>query len=69
MVQTITVDIINQKALKLLQELEQLQLIRLRREDSKDTKIDWKAKYKGAMTKQPLSEIDGQMDELRSGWE
>jgi hypothetical protein len=69
MVQTITVDIINQKALKLLQELEQLQLIRLRREDAKETKIDWKSKYKGAMTKQPLSEIDGQIDELRAGWE
>jgi hypothetical protein len=69
MVRTIIIDIINQRAMKLLQELEQLQLIRLRREDIKETKIDWKSKYKGAMTKQPLSEIEGQIDELRGGWE
>ena len=69
MIQTITIDIINQKALKLLQDLEQLQLIRLRRENSPEAKIDWKGKYKGAMTKQPLSEIDSQINELRGGWE
>lgn len=67
MIQTITVDIINQKALKLLQELELLQLIRLRREKTAD--VNWHGNYKGAMSKQPAAEIENQLNELRSGWE
>lgn len=68
--QTVTIDIINSNALKLLQDLELLQLIRVRREKktSGDDAIRV-GKYKGAMTKQPLSEIDGQLNELRNGWE
>jgi hypothetical protein len=68
--QTVTVDIINRKALKLLQNLESLQLIRVRKDNKKQTvKIDWVAKYKGAMTKQPLNDIDNQLNELRNAWE
>ncbi|MEX2569223.1 MAG: hypothetical protein WD431_24980 [Cyclobacteriaceae bacterium] len=67
---TITIDIINEKALNLLRDLELLKLIRLRKEkpgEITDT-IDW-SKYKGAMSKQPLNEIDQQLNELRSEWE
>ena len=51
-------------------DLERLQLIRLRRDviepiATKSTKRN----YKGAMTKQPLHEIDNQLNELRSEWE
>lgn len=68
--QTLTIDIINNKALKLLQDLELLQLIRVRREKQVPaTPIDWETKYKGAMSKQPLSDIDNQLNELRNGWE
>ena len=67
--QSYVVDILNSKALKLLQELEGLQLIRLHQEHQQNTDIDWGAKYKGAMTKQPLTEIDQQLNELREGWE
>ena len=65
---TITIDIINEKALTLLCDLEQLKLIRLRKDSQDDhsAAIDW-VKYKGAMSKQPLSEIDLQLNELRSG--
>ena len=70
MLQTVTIDIINDKALNLLMDLERLQLIRLRRDfiepiATKSTKRN----YKGAMTKQPLHEIDNQLNELRSEWE
>lgn len=67
---TITVDIINEKALTLLRNLEQLKLIRLRKErpSEKPVSTNW-TKYKGAMSKQPLSEIDKQLNELRSEWE
>jgi hypothetical protein len=67
-IQTVTIDIINDKALKLLQDLENLQLIRLHK-DQKSTKSQWTKRYKGAMTKQPLTEIDTQLNELRNQWE
>lgn len=67
---TITIDITNEKALSLLRDLEGLKLIRLRKDGAgeKTTATDW-AKYKGAMPKEPLSEIDQQLNELRSEWE
>ncbi|HOA38763.1 MAG TPA: hypothetical protein PLQ32_13245 [Flavihumibacter sp.] len=68
--QTITIDIINNKAVRLLHDLELLQLIRVRREKQNPVdSIDWAAKYKGAMTKQPISDIDDQLNELRNEWE
>lgn len=67
---TITIDIINDKVLNLLRDLELLKLIRLRRDEpgEKPAAMDW-TKYKGAMSKQPLKEIDQQLNELRSEWE
>lgn len=67
--QTLTIDIINAKALRLLQDLELLQLIHVRKEKKESTAINWAAKHKGAMAKQPLSDIDNQLNELRNGWE
>jgi hypothetical protein len=69
--QTITVDIINNKALKLLQDLELLQLIRLRKEKTSSVTVpnEWATKYKGAMSKQPLTDIDNHLNELRNEWE
>lgn len=65
--QTVTVDIINNKAIKLLQDLELLQLIRMRREkQAPASAVNWTAKYKGAMTKQSLNNIDKQLKDLRS---
>ena len=67
---TFTIDIINEKAIKLLQDLEALQLIRVRREKPQiDLRINWVAKYKGAMQKQPLIEIDNQLNDLGISWE
>lgn len=68
--QTITIDIINNKAIRLLQDLELLQLIRMRKEKTQPTAAtNWAAKYKGAMTKQPVTDIDNQLKELRNAWE
>jgi len=70
MMKTITIDIINDKAIQLLKDLESLQLIRVRREKSPiDTRTNWSVKYKGAMQKQPLIDIDNQLNELRNAWE
>ncbi len=64
---TIEIDILNEKALKLLRELEHLKLIRVRK-NLKNNSVGI-AKYKGAMKKQPLNEVDKQLNELRSSWE
>lgn len=71
LMQTITIDIINKKAINLLQDLELLQLIRLRREGKavRKSAIDWASKYKGAMTNQQPVDIDLQLKELRNEWE
>lgn len=68
--ETITIDILNSKAVRLLQDLELLQLIRVRKDKARvEAQIDWAAKYKGAMSKQPVAEIDNQLNELRNEWE
>ncbi|RYY06366.1 MAG: hypothetical protein EOP43_06575 [Sphingobacteriaceae bacterium] len=69
MIQTVTVDIINDKALKLLEDLELLQLIRLHKENTEQKVIDWTIKYKGSLSKQPIADVDTQLNELRNGWE
>ena len=68
--QTLTIDIINNKAVRLLHDLELLQLIRVRREKQQAAiATDWASKYKGVMTKQSLTDVDNQLNELRSEWE
>ena len=68
--QTITIDIINNKAIRLLDDLELLQLIRVHREKPQPiSATDWAAKYKGSMTKQALIDVDNQLNELRNEWE
>jgi len=64
--QTVTVDIINEKALSFLKNLEDLKLIRIRKNSIEQIdSMNLIAKYKGAMQKQPLDEIDNQLNELR----
>ena len=68
---TVTIDILNDKALNLLRNLELLKLIRLRKtkEEPHVNEVNLVAKYKGAMTSQPLDEIDQQLKGIRGEWE
>jgi hypothetical protein len=68
---TVTIDILNEKAINLLRDLEVLKLIRLRREkgEPKVSAGNLVAKYKGAMSRQPINEIDQQLKCLRNEWE
>lgn len=67
---TIKIDILNEKAVNILRELELLDLIRLRRENLEEFSDDKERhKFKGAMTKQPLEEINQQLNKLRNEWE
>lgn len=68
MIKTVTIDIINEKAMKLLEDLELLQLIRLR-QDKTPSQANWAQRYKGAMSKQALPDVNSQLNELRNGWD
>jgi hypothetical protein len=66
---TILVDILDEKAFKLLRDLEVSKLIKLRGNKLlSDLNPDWAVKYKGAMTKQSSAEIENQLKNLRE-WE
>lgn len=69
MIQSMKIDIMNDKVLKLLQDLEHLELIRLYNGKSKPEKNKGVIKYKGTMTKQSQFDIDCQLNELRNSWE
>ena len=67
---TITLDILNDKALNLLKDLESLKLIRLRKDKvTVDSGINLVSKYKGAMSRQPIDEIEKQLNDLRNEWQ
>lgn len=70
MIQTLTIDIINEKALNLIKDLENLKLLRVRKDSTiRSEKINWTLKYKGSMNKQHLVDIDTQLNELRNSWD
>ena len=67
--QTLTIDILNEKTVKLIKDMELLKLIRVRKDKTKqEVAINWGAKYKGAMKKQQLNEVDDQLNDLRKSW-
>ena len=68
---TLTIDVLNNDALNLLKDLELLKIIRVRIDKGvvEVTAKNLIAKYKGAMTRQPLTEIDNQLDQMRNEWE
>lgn len=65
---TLTVDIIDEKALPLLKDLEALNIIKVRGNSHKtdEERIASIQSLKGKMTKQPLEEIEKQLAEFRA---
>ena len=68
---TLTIDVLNNDALNLLKDLELLKIIRVRIDKGvvEVTAKNLISKYKGAMTRQRLTEIDNQLDQIRNEWE
>ena len=62
---TVTVDLVEDKALLLLEVLENMQLIRLRTPQQTSKSL---AYYKGILRGQPLSNVESQLKELRQSW-
>ncbi len=68
---TITLDILDNKAVDLLRDLEALNIIRIQddHEITEQPVIDLAKKYSGSMTKQSIEEIDKQLRDLRNEWD
>jgi hypothetical protein len=68
---TITLDILDDKAINLLKDLETLNVIKLHavKEDKKIEAINSIKKLQGLMSKQSLEEIDRQLFDLRNEWD
>ncbi len=63
------IEIINDKALNLLRNMALLDLIRFHSDTPQSAFPNWAARYKGAMTQQPVNEIEAQLKGLRDEWE
>jgi hypothetical protein len=67
---TVTLDIIDDKAINVLKGLESLNVIKLHDDVKNDVPatLDLASKYSGAMTRQTIEEIDKQLKDLRDEW-
>jgi hypothetical protein len=64
---TVTIDILNDKALNLLKDLEMLKIIRVRnnKQVADTNSDDFVSKYKGAMSSQAINDVDKQLSDMR----
>jgi hypothetical protein len=65
---TLTLDILDDKAMELLRDLESQKIIRIQneKEELKTPPVNLAAKYSGAMSRQSLEDIDKQLNDLRN---
>ena len=64
---TVTLDILDNKALNLLKDLEALNVIKLHESDQQPLKSV--KNLKGKMERQSIEEIDKQLSDLRNEWD
>ena len=65
---TFLIQVTNQKALRLLHELEELDLIKVLKEDSLTSKTNLSEKYKGIISKQQGQSLNEHIKQMRSEW-
>ena len=65
---TMLIQVTNQKALRLLYELEELHLIKVLREDFVPEKAKLSDKYKGVFSKQDTMSFDEHTQTMRGEW-
>lgn len=66
---TLTVDLININALRLLKDLELANIIRVLDIDKKKEKTKLSASLRGAISKERAQELNKQLNQMRSQWE
>jgi hypothetical protein len=65
---TMTIQITNPKAVRLLHELEELHLIKVLRENIVPTKPRLSDKYKGVISKEQGKSLNEHIKQMRSEW-
>ena len=65
---TVLIELTNQKAMGLLHELEQLHLIRVLKKNAGMDKRKMSEKYKGIITKSQGENLDNHINQMRSEW-
>ena len=66
---TILIQVTNQKALRLLHELEELQLIKVLKENFTPTKTKLSEKYRGVLTKKEGESLNKHIEQMRNEWD
>lgn len=64
---TLTIEVVNQNTLRLLEELEALQFIKVLKRESKKTNLA--DKYKGILSKEQGESLNQHIEEMRSEWD
>ena len=64
-----TIEILNEKALKLLISLEEMYLIRLIKSPLPDVKTPNKKSFGGRISKKTAQDLNSQLKEMRNEWE
>jgi hypothetical protein len=65
---TLLIQVTNQKALRLLHELEELDLIKVLKEDSPTSKTNLSGKYKGIISKEQRQSLNQHIKQMRNEW-
>jgi len=66
---TMLIELTNQKANGLLRELEELSLIKILRDNIEPVKIKLSDKYKGIMTREQSEDLKHHINEMRDEWD
>ncbi len=66
---TVTVELRNNNALRLLKDLELANIIRVLDTNNKKEKTKLSASLRGAISKERAQELNGQLNQMRNEWE
>ena len=66
---TVTVELRNNNALRLLKDLELANIIRVLDKDNKKEKTKLSASLRGAISKERAQELNEQLNQMRNEWE
>lgn len=65
---TLLIQVTNQKAIKLLHELEELQLIKVLEENITTSRSKLSSKYRGIISKEEGKKLNEHIDKMRGEW-
>jgi hypothetical protein len=65
---TMVIQLTNQKAIRLLHELEELNLIKVLKENIEPVKTKLSVKYKGFISKEEGQQLNDHIKQMRSEW-